>query len=309
VIEARNLVIKTDNLLKSLHAEVKQVGKRQDDFQKRSWVSSGVAYGLFAALCIGGAILVSAARSSSANGERDRLEKQLAELTTQTDKLKAESQANAQAQRSANDIYQMMTRLPGDERLKGIDELAKLDTTRLSPLEKQSLTDRADLLRKEVGQSTFERGKQNFRKQDFKAAVEDLSRYMAMNPPQEDALDAAFFLGASLAQVRKPDEAIPHLSKFITEDKRSKTRDYAMLLLAQSYEATNQFDKAIDTARDALGTYPSSEFTSQLKTRLVSAKRALANAPPAAEGGTGGAADAAATPTTPAGRTAEVRAE
>ena len=31
VIESRNLVIKTDNLLKNLHAELKVVGKRQEE--------------------------------------------------------------------------------------------------------------------------------------------------------------------------------------------------------------------------------------------------------------------------------------
>ena len=51
VIEARNLVIKTDSLLKNLHAEVKAIGKRHEDLQKRQWISSGVAYAIFAALC------------------------------------------------------------------------------------------------------------------------------------------------------------------------------------------------------------------------------------------------------------------
>ena len=37
VIEARNLVIKTDSLLKNLHAEVKAIGKRHEDLQKRQW--------------------------------------------------------------------------------------------------------------------------------------------------------------------------------------------------------------------------------------------------------------------------------
>ena len=50
VIEGRNLVIKTDNLLKTLHAELKQVGKHQEEFERRQWRSSAVAYGIFAAL-------------------------------------------------------------------------------------------------------------------------------------------------------------------------------------------------------------------------------------------------------------------
>ena len=278
VIESRNLVIKTDNLLKNLHAELKLVGKRQEDFQKRQWISSGVAYAGFAVLCISGAIVISTVRTSASTSERERLEKQVLELNAQTEKTKADVNANAQAQRAAGEVYRLMTALPGDERLKGIDALVKLEQTRLSPLEKQALADRAEGLRKEVGQSAFERGKQAFHRNDFKGSVEDLTRFLAMNPSPEEASEAAYFLGASLTQVRKPDLAIPQLSRFISENKRSKTRDYAMLLLAQSYDQTSQFEKAAETAREAIGTYPNSEFLSQFKNRLSAAKRGLSAA-------------------------------
>src|SRR5687767_2042544 len=105
VIEARNLVIKTDNLLKNLHAELKMVGKRQDDFQKRQWISSGVAYGAFAIICAAGALLLSGVKASSANAEKAKLEKQTAELTAQVEKQKAEANAQAQAERAASDVY------------------------------------------------------------------------------------------------------------------------------------------------------------------------------------------------------------
>src|SRR5690242_14299794 len=75
IIESRNLVIKTDNLLKNLHAEVKSVGKWQADQQKRQWISSGVAYGLFAVLAIGAASFIAGARVSGVTEDRDRLQK------------------------------------------------------------------------------------------------------------------------------------------------------------------------------------------------------------------------------------------
>src|SRR6476661_6107716 len=112
VIESRNLVIKTDNLLKNLHAELKLVGKRQEDFQKRQWISSGVAYALFAILCIGAAVGISSARTSTATGERERLEKTVAELTTQAEKQRAETTASQNAERSAAEVYKLMTTLP-----------------------------------------------------------------------------------------------------------------------------------------------------------------------------------------------------
>src|SRR5579863_5913383 len=75
VIESRNLVIKTDNLLKNIHAEVKEVGRRQKEFQTKQLISSGAAYVLFAFLAAGGAIWATNAATSGAHSERARLEK------------------------------------------------------------------------------------------------------------------------------------------------------------------------------------------------------------------------------------------
>jgi TolA-binding protein len=275
IIESRNLVIKTDNLLKNLHAEVKTVGKWQADQQRKQWISSGVAYGLFAILAVGAASFVASARLSGVNDERDRLSKQVTEITSQIDKQKSELAANASAQRAAGEVYKMLTELPGDARLQGIDAFAKLDTSRLTTLEKAALHDRAEMLRKEVGDQTFERGKAAFRRNDMNAVVGELTRFQSMNPAQDDMLESSFFLGVAYNQLKKHELAVPQLARFVEGNKHAKTRDYAMLMLAQSYEATGQNDKAAQTARDAIGTYPNSQFMGQLRTRLGSANRAI----------------------------------
>ncbi len=279
VIESRNLVIKTDNLLKNLHAELKLVGRRQEDFQKRQWMSSAAAYFAFAVMAITAALLISAARTSSAGREKERLEKTIGELSSQVDKDRAELQASLASSHRAAEAYRQMTTLSGDERLRGIEALAKLDMSRVSPLEKQALTDRAELLRKEIGQTALERGKTAFRKNDMKGAIAELTRFMAMNPPQQDALDASYYLGVAYNLSKRHEEAVPALARFVSEDKKAKSRDYAMLLLAHSYEQTGQLEKSAEVAREALATYPNSDFANQLRTRLGVVHRMLGGGP------------------------------
>ncbi len=281
VIEGRNLVIKTDNQLKTLHAELKLVGKRQEDFQRRQWISSAVAYVVFAGLCVAGAIAISNAKTASAGADRERFEKQVKELSAQIDQLKVADATLAANERTANEVYKLMSQGQGDDRLKGIDALAKVDQTKLSPFARAVLADRATLLRKEVGAAFLERGKSAFRRQDYPATVTELTRFMAMNPVEEDAVDASYFLGNALIQTRKADEAVPHLQRYIAGDKRAKNRDYAMLMLVQALDASGQRDKAAETARDAVNTYPSSEFSGSFRSRL-SRKDPAAPAAPAA---------------------------
>jgi TolA-binding protein len=234
-----------------------------------------VAYALFAILAVGGAFMVTRASTSTADAERERLEKSVTDLTSQLEKQRAELSANQNAQRAAADVYKLMTTLPGDERLKGIDALVKLDTSRLSALERQALNDRATLLRKEIGDAALERGKAAFRRNDMKGAAEDLSRFMAMNPSESDVQEASFFLGAAYNSIGQHDKAVPLLARFVESDKKSKTRDYAMVLLAQSYQESNQAEKALATIRDAIATYPASQYLGAMRARLNSAKRQL----------------------------------
>lgn len=276
VIESRNLVIKTDNLLRSLHAEVKAVGKRQEEYEKRQWISSGAAYLVIALVSVGAAWSITATRSSSAREEHDRLSGSLAELKAQSDKQKSDLGAANNASRAAAEVYQMMTTLPGEQRFKGVEILARIDQNKLTPLERRVLQEKAEELRKEVGQATFERGKAAYRRNDMPAVVQELGRFMTLAPSAEDALDASFYMGAAYNQLKKHDQAVPLLARFVNEDRKAKTRDYAMMLLAHSYDQTGQEEKAAEVARDALATYPASPFQGELRLRLSAAKKALA---------------------------------
>ncbi len=268
VIESRNLVIKTDNLLKNLHSEVKAVGKRQEEFERRQWVSSAAAYVLFAVLILAASLVVTAVRISSANSEKQRLQKTIDELTAKLEKDRADLQLAQAASRGAADAYRQMTTASGDDRLKGGEALAKLDTSRVSALEKQALTDRAEAVRNEIGQAALERGKAAFRKSDMKGTIRELGRFLAMNPSEPEALDASFYLGVAYNVSKRYEEAVPLLARFVAQDKKAKSRDYAMLLLAHSYEQTGQLEKAAQIVREAIGTYPHSDFATQFRTRL-----------------------------------------
>ncbi len=280
VIEARNMTIKTDNALKTLLAELKLVAAHQEEFQKKSWVSSGAAYIAFALLCGAGAFALSGARAAAVQADRERLEKQLQEANAQTDKLKAEATTMAAAERSASEVWRMMTNLPGDERLKGIDALARIDQQKLSPFLRAALAERAAALKREIGATLFDKGTLAFKKQDWPGTIDWLNRFMAMSPTPEEAQEAHYDLGNAYFQTKKFEEAVKHLSRFVESDKKAKNRDFAMMQLMQSYDMVGSKDKALETAREALQTYPASDFRQSFYFRIQRAAAPQA-APPA----------------------------
>src|SRR5260370_30283882 len=87
VLEARNLIIKTDNLLKNLHAELKQMGRKHDEQEKRHWMTSVTAYVAFAILAAAGAFAYARAEVRSARDEAVQNEARARQLTQESEKF------------------------------------------------------------------------------------------------------------------------------------------------------------------------------------------------------------------------------
>jgi tetratricopeptide (TPR) repeat protein len=239
------------------------------------WLSSAASYLIFATLAVLGAVLVSSGLNKFLRRDSERLEKSLGEATAQLEKHRRDADSALAASRTANEAYRQMSTLSGEERLTGIDSLGKVNLAQLSPLERQAVTDRAELLRREVGQAALERGKVAFRKNDMKSAISELTRFMSLSPSKQESLEASYYLGVAYNRTHRHEQAIPLLSRFVADDRKAKTRDHAQLLLAQSYEQSGKLDQALATIRDALATYPNSDLAPQMRVRLGAFKRAM----------------------------------
>ncbi|MGO8970022.1 MAG: tetratricopeptide repeat protein [Myxococcaceae bacterium] len=275
VIESRNLVIRADNQLKTLHAEVKTVGRRLDEAIAQQRLSSVAAYVLFAVLAVGAGLVISVVRSTVATHERERLGQQLSEATAALEQSRAQLASAAAASRSASDVYKALPEGSPDERLKAVLALSRVDQAHLSPLERRALQERVEVTRREVGALALERGRQASRRGDAAAASGELTRFLALDPPEPEALEASFLLGSADARAGRPKEAIPLLSRVVDKDKNEKRREEAMALLALAYEQTGQPERAAQLARSALETAPESPWAPAFRSRLAAARRAL----------------------------------
>src|SRR3954462_12942427 len=105
VIEARNLVIKTDNLLKNLHAELKQMGRKHEEQEKRHWMTSVAAYIAFAVLAGVGAIAYANAEVRTARNDAQANEARAAALQKDAEKIKATEQSRRETSERALRVY------------------------------------------------------------------------------------------------------------------------------------------------------------------------------------------------------------
>ncbi len=290
VIESRTLVIRADNQLKTLHAEVKTVARKLDGAVARQRFASATAYVLFALLAVGAGLVVAVVRGSVASHERERLKQELSEAHAALDQDKAQAAAAAAASRNASDVYKTLAEGSLEDRLKAVPSLSRVDQAHLTPLERRALQERMELARREVGATLLERGRQAVRRGESAAATADLAGFLALDPPEPEALEASFLLGSAYAHTGRPADAIPLLSRVVDKDKRPKVHEEAAALLALAYEQTGQPRRAAEVARAALEGAPASPWAPAYRSRLAAARRALA----AADAGTPEAAPSVA---------------
>ncbi len=130
VIESRNLVIKTDNLLKNLHAELKQMGRKQEQFEKRHMATSVAAYILFAAIATLGAFTFARSEIRGAREEAAANEGKVKQLTQEVDTLRRGEASRREASEKAARAYDLLgSEKEGPGQTLAMDQALHLEAT------------------------------------------------------------------------------------------------------------------------------------------------------------------------------------
>ena len=275
VVEARNLIIKTDNLLKNMHAELKRVGDRQEEFARRRFFSSAVAYVLFALLAALGAFSVAKTDSAREREQSAAAESKARELQQKYEALQHNDLARSEASEKAARVFdQLASEKEGAGLSQAMANALRVDRKLLSALETKALDDRVATLKTQVAQAALERGNAAVRRNEHKAVSVDYGRYLDLvgstNDPQ-----IYFHLGYSRAQLQEFGAAIDPLEKFLKAQSQGKLAQSAGYWLGMAYESTGASAKAVDAYQKAVALFPGSELAPVLRNRL----RKLTGAP------------------------------
>jgi len=275
VLEARNLIIKTDNLLKNLHAELKQMGRKHEEQEKRHWMTSVTAYVVFAVLAAVGAIAYARAEVRTARDEAQANEARAAALQKDAEKIKSADQIRREASEKALRVYDLLgTEREGPGLNQAMSQAMHLDRAQVSALEGRAIDDRAAGMKLKVAEAALSAGNSAFRRQEWKTVSEQLGRYVELMPRVEDA-QVWYRLGNARIQTKEWAGAIAPLENFIKNTGATKTAQYAGMLLGQAYEEIGNHQKARDAYERAERLYPGSDFALMIHNRLRRVQAAL----------------------------------
>jgi TolA-binding protein len=283
IVEARNLIIKTDNLLKNLHAELKQMGRAHDEQEKRHWMTSVTAYVAFAVLAGVGAIAYARAEVRTAREEAQGAEIHARALQLDGEKIKTADLSRRDASDKAARIYDMLgSEKEGPGLNQAMSQALHLERNLLSPLESKAIDDRAAGMKARMAQSALERGNSAFRRQDWQNTSVELGRYIELDGKSADPA-VWYHLGQSRVQIKDFAGAVLPLETYLKTAGTGKVAQYAGFLLGQSYEETGNAAKAREVFERAEKLYPGSEFAPAIRNHLrrVQAQVPSGTPPPA----------------------------
>lgn len=274
IIETRNLVIRNDNLLKSFGSDLKMVGKKQEAFERKQWLSSAIAYLLFVALASGGAVLASQGYVAKAKSDIEALTAKAEEATLAAQRAQDELARAREASQAALAAYQKLEGGSAADREEAVAAIQAVDRAKISRLEARALDDRARTVIQDLANEKFDSGRAAYRRQDWRGAVADLGKAMSLWPEHPSAPENAFFLGSAAMETREYAIAEENLTRYIDESKGRGNKDYAYLLLSNAQEALGKRAEAEATIRRGIERFPSSRFAPQMRRKLNALRRA-----------------------------------
>ena len=281
VFEARNLIIKTDNLLKNLHAELKLSTRKQEQFERRHLLTSATAFIIFAVLAAVGAYTFARSEIAAVRQESSSNEGRAKGLAQELEQLRKTEASRRDTAEKATKIFEQLSSSKDMPTLNtAIIAAGRLDKAQLSPLEAKAIEEKEASLKQGIADAAHEKGRTAFRRGDFRTASTELARYVELIPNGPETPYAQYWLGEARSQTRDFAGAVPALEAFLKGSPSNKNHDWASVLLGVAYEEVGNYARAKEVYESAIAKFPRSIHLTQMRNRLrrIPAAQAAATA-------------------------------
>jgi TolA-binding protein len=259
IIEARGLIIKSNNLTNSLSAEVRTIAKRQTTYERHMYWNSIAAYIIFVVLLFLAGYFFYYQRQSALEGSvlkektrADKAESELKDLKKATD--------HAAVKTEPSDLAALYDMIHDGKRQEAIDAYDKVNPASLTALENKLLKDAVDGFRLDLSMQHYAKALDLMNTKKYAEAVEEFRISLQFKSDAGHAADAKIQMAEALRLQGKPREAIAILQRLMEEHLDRELSDDAYWFLALAHEDAHQKDEARSVLRALLRQYPDSQY-------------------------------------------------
>jgi tetratricopeptide (TPR) repeat protein len=290
IIESHNLVIKTDNLIKSLSAEIRQIQKKQETYERKYIFNSVVAYILFVVIIFVGLYIAFDAKVGVVRREKEIEIESAKKARAEANELQNKLSSRSQQERQADEFLKLKQENREADALKAADQL---DLNLLSPLLAQIISKESDELRTRMAERFYEEGKNNFQENRLEAAIRAFDKALEIKPPANIVFRSQYLRGHALIRLNRSGMAAEAFLAAAEVDPKNQLVDEITFLSGDALENAGNVPQAMIAFRKVCNDSPDSKFK-------IQACRRLEKLAPKAAGPVTALPAGRVTPTTPA---------
>ncbi|MBN2530946.1 MAG: tetratricopeptide repeat protein [Deltaproteobacteria bacterium] len=271
IIEARALIIKSNNLTNSLSSDMRSIAKRQSAYERSLSANSFVVYLIIAALAVLGAQLAYSARQASLEGELARVTKESEKATAELAALK-KVEGTEDVPQSDKDLVAIYQLISEGERQATLDAYDKLNVSALTYLEQKLLNDVVERFRNDLSMEHYVKALDLMNAEKYPEAVQEFKESLRYKDDAGHAKAARIEMANALRLQGKPREAIAILQKVIEEHLNRELSDDALWFLSKSHEDAHQKDEALSVLKALMRRHPESQYYRNARIRAAELK-------------------------------------
>ena len=231
-MQARHVAIKTENLVKSLGVEMKQVGHRQAHQERRSLFNSAVAYVLFVLLTFVGLYMNFQAQLKTYEVKLDDRSREIGTLERQVKDRNIELERWQQIEKELLEFERLIKGGNKEEAVKRFSSLRLLSFSGL-------LEELVVKFKGEVAQEKYEEGVRSYEQKNFSRAETLFAASLSYEESPSYLGDLLYYQGNCALRLEAYKRAIELLTKAQTFKHEHKVRANIDYNLARAYDMEN----------------------------------------------------------------------
>jgi TolA-binding protein len=253
LIEARNLAIKTDNLVKNLSAEIKQIARHQDAYQRKYLFNSGIAYILFVAVVFTGLYIAFNAKITSAHRDVEHYTARNAQLREQLENAERDLERRREAETIAYEFFELLENGSRDDVVERFTEVqAQLADRAMIEL----FRDRVEEINYELSEEAYREGMTYIQQENWSDARDAFLKSLDHLDRTPWAPELYFFLGEALYNLDDYEGALHYTEQALAaEELDDAHRAQAQYRRGLCLEATGRLVDATEAFRDFRSNY------------------------------------------------------
>ncbi|MGB5812555.1 MAG: tetratricopeptide repeat protein [Polyangiales bacterium] len=258
IVESRGLIIKTNNLVNALGADIKAIAKRQAGYERRFKWDSGIALAVIGIVTFAGLKLWYDAQMDSYRTDMNAAETTADELRTDMSDEVRRASLRASAEVKAQKYYELIRTRKRAEVVKEYPAIAK---EALSATEAAMFRDYEQQFREELSLEVYKKGLALAEGRKYGDAVKRYEEALELDPngPRVPSVQAA--LAFALRKDGRPSEALILARQVAAQDVDPGLQPDGWWLTALSARDIGDLDTSREALRTLINKWPRSALT------------------------------------------------